>query len=200
MSLAATVMEDTRPTKPCQKFEGHTHWVTDVIHLPGGKQIMTCSNDGSLGVWNLQTGKNIANWQDGERGVKSMALSVDGKKVVSGSSDGSVRLWNMETGQVLAKWTGHTRPVLSVCWNQEGEQVLSGSKDRTTRVWDVETGNTILEINTELDDVYTAIFSPDSTLIATSGRSSEDEFIKIWDANTGKLVAILKGHPRVWLA
>ena len=36
-----------------------------VIHLPGGQQIMTCSYDGSLRVWNLQTGKQIANWQDG---------------------------------------------------------------------------------------------------------------------------------------
>jgi len=44
--------------------------------------------------------------------------------------------------------------------------------------------------------VYTATFSPDSTLIATGGWSSDDERIKIWDANTGKLVAILKGHTR----
>jgi len=161
---------------------------------------MTCSSDGSLGVWNLQTGKHIANWQDGESDVFSIALSVDGKKVVSGSGDGAVRLWNMETGNILAKWTGHTRPVRSVCWNRDGERVLSGSWDGTTRVWDMETGNTILEIITGLSDVYTATFSPNSTLIATGGRTSrrsrspDDEFIKIWDANTGKLVAILKGH------
>jgi len=194
MSSPATVIEDTRPIKPCQKFEGHTEWVTDVIHLPDGQQIMTCSNDGSLGVWNLQTGKRIANWKDGGGGVKSIALSVDGKKVVSGSNDGAVRLWNMETGKVLAKWTGHTERVFSVCWNRNDEQVLSGSTDGTARVWDVETGNTILEINTGPLYMYTATFSPDSTLIAIGGDRSEDERIGIWDANTGKLVAILKGH------
>jgi len=108
---------------------------------------MTCSEDGSLGVWNLQTGKYIANWQDGESPVYSIGLSVDGKRVVSGGEDGVVRLWNMETGKVLAKWTGHTQRVWSVCWNRDDERVLSGSKDRTARVWDVQTGNTILEIN-----------------------------------------------------
>ena len=63
----------------------------------------------------------------------------------------------------------------------------------------METGNTILEINTGLlvDYVHTATFSPDSTLIATGGVSIEDEFIQIWDANTGILVAILKGHERI---
>ena len=191
MSLPATVIEDTRPTKLCQKFEGHSDVVRDVIHLPSGQQIMTCSSDGSLGVWNLRTGKHITNWHDGKSAVYSIALSVDGKKVVSGSSDGEVRLWNMETEKVIVKWTGHTRLVWSVCWNRDGERVLSASSDGTTRVWNVETGNTILEINTGLDEVYTATFSPDSTLIATGGLSSVGEFIKIWDANTGKLVAIL---------
>ena len=62
MSLPATVIEDTRPTKPCQRFEGHTDLVRDVIHLLDGQQIITCSNEGSLGVWNSQTGKHIANW------------------------------------------------------------------------------------------------------------------------------------------
>ena len=63
-------------------------------------------------------------------------------------------------------------------------------------MWDVETGNTVLEINTGLY-VYTATFSPDSTLIATGGIGSVvDERIKIWDANTGKLVAILKRHTK----
>ena len=82
MSLPAAVIEDTRPTKPCQRFEGHTDLVRDVIHLLDGQQIMTCSNEGSLGVWNLQTGKHVANRQDGESAVYSIALSVDGKEVL----------------------------------------------------------------------------------------------------------------------
>ena len=119
---------------------------------------------------------------------------VDGKTIVSGSDDYAVRLWNMETGKVLAKWTGHTQPVWSLCWSGDDDRALSGSLDGTARVWDVETGKTILAINTGLDEVYTATFSPDSTLIATGGFRREDKQIKIWDVNTGKLAAILKGH------
>jgi len=154
---------------------------------------MTCSYNESLRVWNLQTGEQISHWDDENGAIQAIALSVDGKKIVSGSDDGVVRLWSIEIG-VIARWTGHTREVESVCWNGDGERVLSGSWDGTARVWDVETGNTVLEINTGLREVYTAIFSPDSTLIATGGHSKEDEQIKIWDANTGKLVSTLKGH------
>jgi len=117
MSLPAAVTEDILQIKPCQKFEGHTKDVNGVIHLPGRQQIMTCSNDVSLGVWNLKTGQQIANWQDGESGIQTIALSEDGKKVISGSYDGVVRLWSTKTGKVIARWMGHTDTVASVCWN-----------------------------------------------------------------------------------
>jgi WD40 repeat protein len=129
-------------------------------------------------------------------------LSPDGKKVVSGSLDGAVRLWNIDTGKVIAKWTGHMGAVHSVCWNQDAGRVVSRSHtDGTARVWDVESGKTVLEIKTSPSDYYywkgAAIYSPDATMIATSnGDESKKEFIKIWDANTGKLVTNLKGHTK----
>jgi len=134
--------------KPYQKFEGHTDWVVGVIHLPGGQQIMTCSRDGSIGVWNLQTGKQIASWWDGESPMYTAALSVDGKKVVSGGGDGAVRLWSIETGKVIARLTGHPGSIVTLCWSGDSDRVLSGSGDGTARVWDVETGKTMLEIKT----------------------------------------------------
>jgi WD40 repeat protein len=82
-----------------------------------------------------------------------------------------------------------------VCWNQDAERILGGYYDGTVKVWDVKSGTTILEIKTELRDMWAAIYSPDATMIATGGHSedSEKEFIKIWNANTGKLVTNLKG-------
>jgi WD40 repeat protein len=84
--------------------------------------------------------------------------------------------------------------VESVCWSQDAERVVSGYFDETARVWDVESGKTLLEIKTGLSWVQSAIYSPDAAIIATGGDSEEQEFIKIWDANTGKPITKLKGH------
>jgi len=191
MSLPAVGTEKTRGISPRRKFEGHTNKVDGVIHLPGGQRIMTCSSDGSLRMWNLKSGEQIGkDWRDGESELNAIALSPDGKQLVSGSDDGAVRLWDIDTGKVITKWTGHTSTVRSVRWNRDGGRVLSGSNDGTARVWDVERGETILTIKTE--QMYSAIYSPDETMIATDGNEKEN--IKIFDAKTGKLVAILKGH------
>jgi WD40 repeat protein len=135
-----------------------------------------------------------------------MALSPDGKKAVSGSWDGAVRLWDIETCKVVTKWMGHTDIVWSVCWSRDGRRVLSGSRDGTARQWEVENGETMPEpienilasIETGHEQVWAVVYSPDMTLIATSGWDGPDaSSIKIWDAKTGKLVATLKGHTNI---
>ncbi|KAG2050531.1 WD40 repeat-like protein [Suillus hirtellus] len=181
MASSTAETKETSAITPHQNFKGHTERVRGVIHLPGGQRIITCSEDGSLRVWNLKSGKQIGeDWRDGGGHVYCIALSPDGKKVVSGR---------------------HTERVFSVCWSRDSRGVLSGSHDGTARQWDVESGKTILgPIKTGHSHVWTAIYSPDMSMIATGGRhgSSIREAIeipiKIWNTKTGKLVATLKGH------
>jgi WD40 repeat protein len=160
-NLPADVTQETRGITPCRKFKGHTDDVNGVIHLPGGQWIMTCSDDGSLRIWDLQNEKQIGNdWRDGQSVINTIRLSPDGKKVVSGSDDGVVRLWDADTGRVIAKWTGHKRRISSVCWNRDGGQVVSGSyDDGTARVWDVESGEIVLAIETGFSDGVDAAIS-----------------------------------------
>jgi WD40 repeat protein len=212
MASSTTNTKESSAITPRQKFEGHTHRVWGVVHLPGGQRIITCSWDGSLRVWNLKSGKQIGeDWRDGDSAVESIALSPDGKKVVSGSDDGAVRLWDIDTCKVIAKWTGHTQPVVSVYWSQDGQRVLSGSYDGTARQWEVECGETrnmaseetiLASIKTEHIHVWAVVYSTDTTLIATAGRDQplneepNKSSIQIWDAKTGKPVATLKGHTK----
>jgi len=142
----------------------------------------------------LKSGRQIgADWRDSDSPVNTIASSPDGKKIVSGSGDGAVRLWDIDTGKVIAKLAGHTDRVSSVCWNRDGRRMVSGSEDGTARVWD--DGKIILgPIKTGLTNVKAVIYSPDMTMIATGGHSKKKQFIKIWDANTAKLIIHLKGH------
>jgi WD40 repeat protein len=100
------------------------------------------------------------------------------------------------TGAVIAKLAGDRNRISSVYWNRDGGRVVSGTYgDGTARVWDVESGKTVLAIETGLSHVEAVIYSPDTTMIATGGyKREEEEYLKIWNAKTGKLVANLKGH------
>ena len=196
MSLAAAGTQETSQIRPRRKFEGHAHWVSGVIHLPGEQQIMTSSYDNSLRVWNLQSGKQIGtDWGDGGCII---ALSPDRRKVVGGGSDGGLKLWDINTSKVTAEWTGYPSYVTSVCWSQDSGRMMSGCIDGTARVWDVKSGKTVLAIETGLRTVEAVIYSPDMAMIGTGGDGEDlKEFLKIWDVKTAELVTNLKGHTGI---
>jgi WD40 repeat protein len=196
---ALTMFSKTKKTPaitPQHTMPGHTRWVNGVVHLPGGRQIMTCSTDGSLRLWDLENGKQIGKWRDETTGVWSIALSPDGKTVASGGNNGNVRLWDIETRTTIARWAGHTHVVGALCWSVDGKKVLSGSWDGTARVRNVKSGKTVLTIRTGHQWVNAVIYSPDAKKIATGGCA--EDAIKIWDAKTDKLLKKLKQDDAVW--
>ncbi|KAG2032336.1 WD40-repeat-containing domain protein [Suillus americanus] len=174
-------------------IRGHTDWVNGVVHLPGGRSFITCSWDGSLRLWDLESGTQIGeDWRDENNAVRSMALSPNGKTIASGSggSDYNVRLWDVKTKKVISNWIGHTHVVCALCWSAGGKQVVSGSWDGTARIWNVKSGQTVLMIETGHNWVYAVMYSPDSSKIATGG--DEENAVKIWDVKTGELLKTLE--------
>ncbi|KAG0695672.1 quinon protein alcohol dehydrogenase-like superfamily [Suillus ampliporus] len=210
MSSPTSKKQQTPAVTASQMMRGHTEGVECVVHLPGGRNIITgssysshiitgssysslSSSDGSLRLWDLESGTQIGeDWREEGRKVEveGLALSPDGKTVASGSSDGTVRLWDVEIGKVIAKWTVHTYTVHSVCWSADGERVMSGSDDGMAIVWDVKIGKTVLTIKTGHTQVWAVIYSPDQSKIATGGYT--EDAVKIWDAKTGELLDTLE--------
>jgi len=170
--------------------------MTGVAHLLDRRRIITCSSDGSLRLWEIESGTQIGDdWRDGgKEQVWSIALSPNGKTVASGSWDGIVRLWDVKTKKVVAKWTGHAHGVISLCWSVDGDRVVTGSRDGTIRVWDVKSGEAVLgPIKTGFVTVLAVIYSPDKTKIATGGVTHmSNSALKIWDAKTGDLLSTIK--------
>ncbi|KAG2060605.1 WD40 repeat-like protein [Suillus hirtellus] len=189
----------TSEIRPLQTLRGHTSWVNSVVHLHAGRQAITCSVDGSLRLWDIESGTQIGeDWrdEDDEAEVWSMALSPNGKTIASGCSNGKVKLWDVETRKVIAKWPGHINVVGALCWSGDDERVLSGSWDGTARVRDVESSQTVLTIKTGHQWVNAVIFSPDAAKIVTGGHN--ENAVKIWDVKTGGLLNTLKHDNGVW--
>ena len=67
-----------------------------------GRYIVSGSGDGTVAVWDLQTGARLHELTGHQGGVNSVALSGDGRHIVSGSDDGTVAVWDLQTGARLA--------------------------------------------------------------------------------------------------
>ena len=171
-----------------RELKGHTRSVRSVAVSPDGASIVSGSNDESIRILNIQTGKErLPPLQGHKNFVHSVDISPNGRLVASGSDDKTVRLWDAQTGVAVGQpMQGHTEPVHSVVFSPDGLWLASGSFDKTVRIWDVATRRSVdwspLECRNE---VNSAAFSPNGQVVAAGDTSGG---ISLWHSKTGQPV------------
>ncbi|KAG8717546.1 hypothetical protein FRC09_014097 [Ceratobasidium sp. 395] len=125
--------------------EGHHEAVTALAYSPDGACIVSGSEDCTLCIWDVRTGRMVGQPLEGhtER-ISSVSFSPDGTRVVSGSLDKTIRIWDVDTRRMLGTpLLGHTSSITSVVYSPDGAHIASGSWDDTVRIWDAHTGQMI---------------------------------------------------------
>ncbi|MEW6494128.1 MAG: tetratricopeptide repeat protein, partial [Cyanobacteriota bacterium] len=172
------------------RLEGHDSTVRSVSFSPDGKTLASGSNDNTIKIWNLATGKLISTLTRHELSVNSVSFSPDGKTLASGSNDNTIKIWNLATGNPITTLTRHELSVRSVSFSPDGKTLASGSNDNTIKVRNLATGKAIT-----LTDHYLSVnsvsFSPDGKTLASG---SNDNTIKIWNLATSEEITTLTGH------
>ncbi|MBI2945737.1 MAG: HEAT repeat domain-containing protein [Candidatus Wallbacteria bacterium] len=166
---------------------GHSADVTALAVTADGR-VISGSEDGSLVVWDLETGRQRAILTGHEKFVTTVVVTAGGQ-VVSASGDRTVRIWNLETGRELATLRGHEDAVTSLLLTGDG-RVVSGSADRTVWVWDLETGCELATLVGHTDAVTALARTAPGHIVS----GSADNTLKLWDAKRGRELATLEGH------
>ncbi|MBN1137697.1 MAG: hypothetical protein JXM73_14010 [Anaerolineae bacterium] len=183
---------------------GHTGAVESVaFHPADGRTALSGSADGSLILWDLETGDAIRRLTGHSDVVHSVAFLPDGERAISASGDGSLIVWDLASGEIVQRLTGHTGAVWDVAVHPDGRHVLSASADNTLRLWDIstplnaglETGQTIQQFVGHEGAVYCVDISSDGRR-ALSG--SADHSVIWWDIATGNIVHHFGGQSNTY--
>ena len=144
-------------------LRGHTDALTTAVWSPDGAWVITASTDGTARVWAAEHGKLVLAPLRHESGtaIRAVALSRDGQRVVTTGDDGLARIWELP-------------PVTP----DEAEAAAAAGTPRSARL--------LVALDGHAGPILSVQFAPDQRRVATGDK---DGIARVWDAETGELVA-----------
>lgn len=172
-------------------FPGHAE---AVAFSADGELIATAGPGGAARLWTA-TGAAV-------RGLPvnchAVAFSPDGRLLATAGADGVARLWEVATG--LPVRTVTAGPARDVAFSPDGTLLATagGGRPRATGVaaagpidnsawlWEVATGTLVRELAGHDGQVQTVAFSPDGSLLVSTGR---DRATRVWNLSSARLTS-----------
>jgi COMPASS component SWD3 len=174
-------------------FLSHTGGINEICWRKTGDCIASASDDMTVGLWDVQSGKNIRFFKGHTNHVFTVDFSLSGNILASAGYDESVKLWDIRTHACIRTIAAHSEPITSVRFNlQDGCSFVTSSYDSLIRVWDLKTGQCLKSIQEQgLKPVVFATWTPSYEFLLCL---YQDSVIRLWDPLTSGVYRSYSGH------
>ncbi|MFO0852553.1 MAG: serine/threonine-protein kinase [Gemmataceae bacterium] len=121
---------------------GHAGDVHGVAFSKDGRFLVSGGKDGTVRVWEVATGDQVACHRGPADEVNGVAFSDDGRAVAAGSDDGTVRVWPARGGD--GRVLGSVGAIVDdVLFSADGRHLAASDRNGRVHVWEVDTGRPI---------------------------------------------------------
>jgi WD40 repeat protein len=154
-----------------------------------GKLLAAPGKDGTVRLWDAQTGAERASWPGA---FSRVALTADGTVLAAAGKDRTVRLWDVATRRELGRMEGGHVLVFS----PDG-RLLATTNGREVLLWEVATRQKHATLKGHDGSVLGIAFTADGRTLASASSGPMEALpgeLKLWDVMTGEERAALPGH------
>jgi len=189
----------TRSGKPQAVLQGHQASVHRVTINDDHYQIISCSADKYIKVWDLRNYKCLQTLQDKthyrpEDRIAACTYDPLRQQLLTGTTQ--LKAWPMVKTAKRTVEAGHEHPLCAALYNHNFHQVVSGDESAQVCVWDVETGDMVFHF-AELhpgSKMTAMAFDEAGRRLITGGN---DGTVRVWNFSNGQCLKELKTESDV---
>jgi WD40 repeat protein/serine/threonine protein kinase/Tfp pilus assembly protein PilF len=190
-------LETTRCVRTCAGPWGQ---ILAVAWGPEERHALTAGSDGVVRMWDLEDGACRQVFTGHTHPVTALAVAPDGRTFLSTGEDQTMRLWDLEDGRCLlvcgAGSSGALVPVSDYMIQELSRGHLQVGNDILAQMAHARSRFSKLPIRSLARRVLAVCFLGDGRR-ALRARGIN---LEVWDLETGRLVALLKGHEALVLS
>jgi len=166
-------LQDASKGTQTKIFTNHSDYIDSATFSSDATRLITTSDDDTVKVWDIATGKELHTFYGFSDEVESIALSPDQKLLAVGAG-GSYNTWilllDAHTGQEIRWLDGHNDIIFDLDFSPDGTRLASASRDGTAKIWDITTGREVYT-SEKAGIMFSVNFSPDGKMLAmTNGQ------------------------------
>jgi WD40 repeat protein len=175
---------------------GHTAPVLAVAISSDGRRLLSGGADGTMRLWDVETGKEFGTFPTQPGPVFSVALSADSSRALSTDANGVIRLWDVATRQESRSLRGHQGAVRKIAFTAKETRVVSAGEDGTVRLWNTATGDELSRFSVPTAPRHGMALSPDGSRVL----AADDTAVHLADTSRKGVVRDFKGSMAQALA
>ncbi|MGE0103374.1 MAG: protein kinase [Blastocatellales bacterium] len=158
---------------------------------PDGRIIALGLTAGTVKLYSLRNGQEIAGFNGNGQIIRGIAISPDGRWLAASDASGTTRLWEIAGGREALSVHGHGNNItFAVAFSPDSKTFATAGKDGTVKLWSVQNGSELRAFRGNNAGLRTIAFSTNGQTIFTG---SDDSYIQCWDVKSGSLKRRLSG-------
>jgi cell division cycle 20-like protein 1 (cofactor of APC complex) len=156
-----------------------------------GKILISCSNDGTIYVRNVEKSKNLKIYRDFSEGricvVSPMNLNPNIFSI--GAKDLVIKTIDLRSKfNPIMKYVGHSKEICGMKWSLDDKRLASGGDDNKLFIWDIRKEESEKKISSHTSAIKALDWSTHKFGYLLSGGGTQDMTLKLWNINNMTLV------------